>query len=415
MLRSDVPNPRHATSEPSEHTFGNIRSEKREFTTLEFIELCEKMDRKLKVMYESKFKQYCSPKKGYQATFNDFLKATENTQDGVGGPVDVKDDKSVVEQLWPTLRLIINSTNMKMLAMMRSFGFSIQDCSPFSVQFDQADDLQSVFISYLPRTFSFDGIEGLHNDNDEEVETPTDAKEAGGSGKIVPDEAVANVIHALLAKDDEAVVVMDNDDNEEVEVVDNEQDLSGPTLDSSQVMQDFASIVTMTRTPTFTAQALVDRIFDASVNVELKKREQASISNKQKAKSLNSRWFQKEDKVKKTAQDGETAIEDSSYLEHDRLVELKTKTSIKTIKIYRVLGIWQKYYNKWYLSKEPRKKWSQPFAVGICKLSLRMVAFDHSFQRYNNVIPGNDNTTYERKEIYQFIDASMVKSLHGKF
>jgi hypothetical protein len=123
MLRSDIPNPRHTMSEPSEHTFGTICSEKREFTTLEFIELCEKMDRKLKVMYESKFKQYRSPKKGYQATFNNFHKATKNTQDGAGGPVDVKDDKSVVEQLWPTLHLINNSTNTKMLAMMRSFGF----------------------------------------------------------------------------------------------------------------------------------------------------------------------------------------------------------------------------------------------------------------------------------------------------
>jgi hypothetical protein len=57
---------------------------------------------------------------------------------------------------------------------------------------------------------------------------------------------------------------------------------------------------------------------------------------------------------------------------------------------------------------------SKPFAVGICKLSLRMVAFDHSLQQYNDVIPGN-NTTHVRKEIYAFIDASMVKSLNGKF
>jgi hypothetical protein len=34
-------------------------------------------------------------------------------------------------------------------------------------------------------------------------------------------------------------------------------------------------------------------------------------------------------------------------------------------------------------------------------------------QGYNNVIPGN-NTTYERNQIYPFIDARMVKSLHGK-
>jgi hypothetical protein len=57
---------------------------------------------------------------------HDFLKAaTENTQDGAGGLVNVEDGKSVVEQLWPTLRLIISSTNLKMVAMMHSVGFSI--------------------------------------------------------------------------------------------------------------------------------------------------------------------------------------------------------------------------------------------------------------------------------------------------
>jgi hypothetical protein len=60
-------------------------------------------------------------------------------------------------------------TNAKMLVMMDSFGFSIQDCSPFSMQFNQADDLQKVFISYLSQTFAFDGIKGSHNDDNEAV------------------------------------------------------------------------------------------------------------------------------------------------------------------------------------------------------------------------------------------------------
>jgi hypothetical protein len=73
-------------------------------------------------------------------------------------------------------------------------------------------------------------------------------------------------------------------------------------------------------------------------------------------------------------------LDSSSSLERDRFVELETKTSTKTIANYWVLGVWQKYCNKWYLSKDPKKKGSKPFAVGICKLSLRMVVFDHSFQ-----------------------------------
>jgi hypothetical protein len=74
---------------------------------------------------------------------------------------------------------------MKMLATMYSFGFSIQDCSPFSMQFDQVGDLQNIFISYLPWTFAFDGIKGSHNDDIEAVDTTTDAEEAGGSSNHI--------------------------------------------------------------------------------------------------------------------------------------------------------------------------------------------------------------------------------------
>jgi hypothetical protein len=106
--------------------------------------------------------------------------------------------------------------------------------------------------------------------------------------------------------------------------MDNVQDFFGPSMDSCQVMQDFASILMMTETPTFTAQALVESIYEASDIVELKKHEQASMLDKQKAKSLTGWWFQKEEKEKKTAKKGETTTEDSSYLEHDRLVKLGT-------------------------------------------------------------------------------------------
>jgi hypothetical protein len=76
--------------------------------------------------------------------------------------------------------------NSLSFAMMRSFGFSIQDYSPFSMQFDQVvDDLQKVVISYLPWTFPFDGIKGSHKDDNEAVETTMDAKEAGGSSNRI--------------------------------------------------------------------------------------------------------------------------------------------------------------------------------------------------------------------------------------
>ena len=47
VLCSDMPNPRYATSESCEHTFGNYRLNTRKFTTLEFVQLNERYDYRL--------------------------------------------------------------------------------------------------------------------------------------------------------------------------------------------------------------------------------------------------------------------------------------------------------------------------------------------------------------------------------
>ena len=167
-------------------------------------------------------------------------------------------------------------------------------------------------------------------------------------------------------------------DDEEVEVMDDDQpDFFGPSLDSSQGMKDFASMLTMTQAPALITKALVHVILEASTNAGLKKCEQASPWDEQKAKSFTSpSWFQKEEKEKKPA-DEEGAAEDSSCLERDWLVQLDNNAET----MLHVLDIWQKHCNKRHLSAESRKKWSKPFAAGTCNLSLRMVEHDRAFQQ----------------------------------
>eukprot|EP00978_Attheya_sp_CCMP212_P000272 scaffold503_cov71-Attheya_sp.AAC.2 len=53
VSRRDTPNPRHLTSKPAEHTFGSMRVVLREPTVHEMTELVEKIELKLKAMYES--------------------------------------------------------------------------------------------------------------------------------------------------------------------------------------------------------------------------------------------------------------------------------------------------------------------------------------------------------------------------
>ena len=63
VMRDDVQKTRNATSEPAEHSFGNARENIREFTTLEFAQLGEKLARRNKTMYASNLHVSRDPKK----------------------------------------------------------------------------------------------------------------------------------------------------------------------------------------------------------------------------------------------------------------------------------------------------------------------------------------------------------------
>ena len=66
--RSDVPHPRHATSEPSDHTYRHMRQYKREMTVLEVMEIYKKIKSKQVVIYSIGFNGRRMCKKCYQAT-----------------------------------------------------------------------------------------------------------------------------------------------------------------------------------------------------------------------------------------------------------------------------------------------------------------------------------------------------------
>ena len=73
VMSSDVSKPRYFTSEPVEHFFGQLRTMIREFTTLEFSQLCEKLIRRLEKMYKYGFNPSRDPNKGYTSTFRNYF------------------------------------------------------------------------------------------------------------------------------------------------------------------------------------------------------------------------------------------------------------------------------------------------------------------------------------------------------
>ena len=113
IARSDVSHPRHTTSEPCEHVFGNVRCHKREPTVQEFVEIVEKLEREWAAMYESNFARGRDSAKGYAGIYNDFLLATMNCSSctGTEGLIDIDplSSKPVVNQLWDYICLLYTS------------------------------------------------------------------------------------------------------------------------------------------------------------------------------------------------------------------------------------------------------------------------------------------------------------------
>lgn len=89
LLRSDIPKPRHCTSEPAEHFFGMLRTSVQEFTCLEFVQLAEKQLRRLTQMYKHIFLPSRDPTKGYRSTFGNFFDYTRDSSAAAGTLIDV--------------------------------------------------------------------------------------------------------------------------------------------------------------------------------------------------------------------------------------------------------------------------------------------------------------------------------------
>ena len=113
IARSDVSHPRHTTSEPCEHVFGNARRYKREDTVQEFVDIVEKLEREWAAMYESNFVRGRTVAKGYGSIYKDFLLATMDCSASPGTEViididNVSSDPAVL-QLWGHIKCVMNN------------------------------------------------------------------------------------------------------------------------------------------------------------------------------------------------------------------------------------------------------------------------------------------------------------------
>ena len=133
------------------------------------------MKRKQLAIYSSGFNGGIMRKNIYQATQNDFLKATRNCVEDKNLDVSVEVNffgcVYVVYQLWTSVKYIIHSCNDRMIVSMKTFGIN-KDAylSPLFENFKKVSDMLEAYIYYFPRTFEYEI-------NDDEIQLPPDTSE----------------------------------------------------------------------------------------------------------------------------------------------------------------------------------------------------------------------------------------------
>lgn len=180
VLRDDVLKLRYCTSEPAEHTFGNIRGMMREFSCSDFATLADKEQRRMNLLFEGNLMPSRDPKKGYPATYFDFVQHLKllNLESGPC-TVDSASSVPVCEQLWPHVAKIISQGNAMMEDLFKLAGVKDSERSPFCRTFVSPKDLLNDYVSYCPRTFSYKSKSGgkeADNDVEEEEEAADEAE-----------------------------------------------------------------------------------------------------------------------------------------------------------------------------------------------------------------------------------------------
>ena len=414
-LRSDVSKLRKNSSEPAEHMFGQCRTMNREFTVLEFAQLAEKLTRRLRLMYKSKFRPSRDPSKGYTATFNDFFSYTMDEEpELMEGTVDIDlDGDFVVQQLWPTVKDLISYSCDLMTPFLSMLGVSSHERSPFCRSFDSIVELRDEYIGYCPSTFTYDNVQGTANDEASGADEGPD--ESGGDGGVILERVKQFVQEFNDNALEGGAIVLDGGDNRndaggEVEEAD-ASNTNNDASDSAILMASFQALLKAT-----SADDILSKVLPAAAGIEGKDKVVGAASSARKAKSLVGRWLAKKANSD-PSEANDSVLCDSVVIERDVivLVIVKVGSGASAASVacnFRVLDVYEKYYNKWFMSKPnlPFKKWKKEEKA--YKLKVRMLE-KNALDEYCDVeLCGNE--TYKREDICKIIDDGMILNVVGK-
>jgi len=431
ILQRNVKKIRHCTSEPSEHTFGNCRLCNREFTVGDFCLISEKLKRRMAALFEGDLSPSKTANKGYQATFLDWVTDAKCYQEE-GGPCDIdlsSNAESVVFQLWGTAQKVIHESVRLVTPLLKLFDVGEEEMSPFCKEFASCRDLLETYVAYCPKTFSYKGISGggfekeREEDADDDMlkqpeQEQHDQKEV--SDMIARFEHFTMDLMAAVASDD---TNEEEDDDEFIKIVFEEKASESTAKSSSLKQKEKANLALVVAFKKFcTCERIEDLFgcilhFSAAIESLDNKLESSSLSQSRKTKTLFQRWASQKILPEQVDAPSNQGSGDLKTIGRDSIITCKLKLGNRKDnpeipKDYRVLAVYEKFYNKWWMSRD-KKLWSltmDPNIKNKYRLAVRMVE-DGAIEAFDDVSLNNE--TYPKKIVLRMISGNDVMDVKG--
>ena len=160
-------------------------------------------------------------------------------------------------------------------------------------------------------------------------------------------------------------------------------------------------------------------ILNGANSLEFGRRDKGATTKDSKFMSLNQRWFSKAEKkdLKEDKNDGIDEEKKDNFVERNRLVQMtciqgRGRNRRETIEMYRVLAIFDKYYNKWFVSKDDKKIWHVNYPKGKYKILARKLIKNGSIYEEEDI---TDRNNLNISTIFVLSDACNILSVGSIF
>ena len=305
------------TIEPADHGFDNMSRIFREFLFIDFLSLVEKLKRQINIIFCGDLNTSSSIY-GYQATFEEWIEQAKVEGSGLeGGPCLINldnDSAPICDQLWLFVSKSIDESVRIMSPLLKLAGVEEKNMSPFYKRFTSSKDLLDAYITYCPKTLSYDGMDGTtevekSNEIDDSEQQQAEEKNKDIANRICQFtteilsfvNTPASVNNSVSDDEENNVVVVEKNSTEGDEISRNNKNnrTKKKIADPSALMKTFNNLVDCKSTAD-----IFDKVISASNAIESSDRntEQVSASCKRKVKYLLGRWYEKyEPQSKKTS------------------------------------------------------------------------------------------------------------------